>query len=329
MFRWGVLSTAKIGREQVIPAILDAQNGVLAAIASRDLARARALAQRFGAPEAFGSYEELLASNAVDGVYIPLPTSDHVEWAIKAAEAGKHVLVEKPLALKAQDIAPVIAARDRNGVLVSEAFMVTYHPQWLKVRELLRDGAVGRLRFVQGAFSYHNVDPQNMRNRPELGGGALPDIGVYPTVTTRFATGAEPVRVQASVQRDPSFGTDIHASVRADFGTFELSFYVSTQLSLRQTMAFHGDEGSIEVAAPFNAGIYDHHVVTLHDRDRSKSQLFRFSSARQYRLQVEAFALAAQGGDAAIFTLEESVLNQKVIDAIYRAGERDGNWEEV
>jgi predicted dehydrogenase len=329
MFRWGVLSTAKIGREQVIPAILESENGVLAAIASRDLHKAQTLASRFGAPKAFGSYEELLASNAVDGVYIPLPTSDHVEWAIKAANAGKHVLVEKPLALKAEDIAPVIAARDRNKVLVSEAFMVTYHPQWLKLRELLRDGTIGRLRFVQGAFSYYNVDPQNMRNRPELGGGALPDIGVYPTVTTRFVTGAEPVRVQASVQRDPSFGTDTHASVRADFGAFELSFYVSTQLSLRQTMVVHGDEGSIEVAAPFNAGLYDHDVVTLHNRDRSISQLFRFSGVRQYRLQAEAFVRAAQGSDAAIFTLEESVLNQRVIDATFRAGEKDGGWEEV
>ena len=209
MFRWGVLSTARIGREQVIPAIMNAGNGLLSAIASRDQAKARALADQFGAPHAFGSYEEMLASDAVDGVYIPLPTSQHIEWAVKAADAGKHVLVEKPLALKADDIGEVIAARDRNGVVVSEAFMVTYHPQWLKMRELVRGGAIGRLRHVQGAFSYYNVDPDNMRNRPELGGGALPDIGVYPTVATRFVTGAEPVRVQASVERDPGFGTDI------------------------------------------------------------------------------------------------------------------------
>lgn len=329
MFRWGVLSTAKIGREHVIPAILDAGNGVLAAIASRDAGKARALADRFGAPHAFGSYEELLASDAVDGVYIPLPTSQHVEWAVKAADAGKHVLVEKPLALRADDIGTVIAARERNRVLISEAFMVTYHPQWLKVRDLIRSGAIGRLRQVQGAFSYHNVDPRNMRNRPELGGGALPDIGVYPVVTTRFATGAEPARVQASITRSPDFGTDIHASVRADFAAFELSFYVSTQLSLRQTMAFHGDAGLIEIRAPFNAGIYEHHVVTLHDRDRGESQEFRFSGALQYRLQVEAFAHAATGGDVSVFTLEDSVRNQKVIDAIFRAGEKDGGWEMV
>ena len=205
MFRWGVLSTAKIGRDQVIPAIVEAENGVLAAIASRDIKKGRALAKRFGALHAFGSYEELLASDTVDGVYIPLPTSQHVEWAAKAAEAGKHVLVEKPLALDAKDIAPLIKLRNRKKVLISEAFMVTYHPQWLKVRELVRSGAIGKLRHVQGAFTYYNVDPKNMRNQLSLGGGALPDIGVYPTVSTRFVTGKEPKRVQATIERDKKF----------------------------------------------------------------------------------------------------------------------------
>src|SRR6185369_6208784 len=153
MFRWGVLSTAKIGRDLVIPAIVEADNGFLSAVASRDLKKAKALAERFGARHAFGSYEELLASDEVDGVYIPLPTSQHVEWTAKAAEAGKHVLVEKPLSLDAKAIPPLIRLRDRKKVLISEAFMVTYHPQWLKVRELVRSGAIGKLRHVQGAFT--------------------------------------------------------------------------------------------------------------------------------------------------------------------------------
>ncbi len=192
MFRWGILSTAKIGREQLIPAIVDAENGVLSAIASRDVKKARALAERFGAQHAFGSYEAMLASDKIDGVYIPLPTSQHVEWAEKAANAGKHVLVEKPLALDARDIGRLIKLRDKKKVLISEAFMVTYHPQWIKVRELVQSGAIGTLRYVQGAFTYFNVDPKNMRNILSLGGGALPDIGVYPTVSTRFVTGKEP-----------------------------------------------------------------------------------------------------------------------------------------
>ena len=328
MFRWGVLSTAKIGREQLLPAIADAGNGVLSAVASRDLAKARALADRFGAPHAFGSYDELLASDAVDGVYIPLPTSQHVEWTARAIEAGKHVLVEKPLALKAGDIAPLIDLRDRHKVLVCEAFMVVYHPQWIKVRDLIRSGAIGRLRHVQGAFSYYNVDPDNMRNKLDLGGGALPDIGVYPTVSTRFATGKEPVRVQATIERDKKFGTDIYSSIRADFGDFELSFYLSTQMAARQSMVFHGDKGFIEVASPFNAGLYDHHRIELHNQNHTQAEVFRFPGTQQYRLEVEAFARAASGGADRVFTLEESILNQKAIDAIFRAGDKEG-WETV
>ncbi|TGP24312.1 MULTISPECIES: Gfo/Idh/MocA family oxidoreductase [unclassified Mesorhizobium] len=328
MFRWGVLSTAKIGREQLLPAIVDSENGVLSAIASRDLSKASALADRFGARHAFGSYEELLASKEVDGVYIPLPTSQHVEWTAKAIEAGKHVLVEKPLALDARDIAPLIKLRDEKRVQVCEAFMVVYHPQWIKVRDLIAGGAIGRLRHVQGAFSYYNVDPNNMRNKLDLGGGALPDIGVYPTVSTRFSTGKEPLRVQATIERDKTFGTDIFSSIRADFGDFELSFYLSTQMAARQVMVFHGEKGFIEVFSPFNAGLYDHHRVELHNQNHTEAQVFRFPGTQQYRLECEAFVRAAQGGKERVFTLEESVLNQKVIDAIFRAGEKDG-WEPV
>ena len=328
MLRWGVLSTAKIGREHVIPAIVEAENSVLSAIASRDLARARALADRFGAPHAFGSYEEMLASDAIDAVYIPLPTSQHVEWAAKSAEAGKHVLVEKPLALRAADIEPLIALRERKRVLISEAFMVTYHPQWLKVRDLIGSGAIGRLRHVQGAFTYYNVDPANMRNILSLGGGALPDIGVYPTVTTRFATGREPDRVMATVERDRTFGTDVYSSVRADFGEFELSFYLSTQMANRQLMVFHGDAGFIEIRSPFNAGLYEHHRIELHNRGHTEATVYRFPGTQQYRLEIEAFARAAAGAGQPVFSLEDSIRNQRVIDAIFRAGE-SGGWEKV
>lgn len=332
MFRWGVLSTAKIAREQMLPALADSENGVVSAIASRDPERARALADRFGAPQAYGSYEELLNSNEVDGVYIPLPTSQHVEWSLKAAEAGKHVLCEKPIALHADEISALITARDDNKVLVSEAFMVNYHPQWTKVAELIADGAIGQLRHVAGVFCYNLMDPDNMRNRPELGGGGLPDIGVYPTVTTRIATGREPLRVQATVERDPNFGTDRYASIKADFGGFELSFYCATQMALRQHMVFHGETGFIEVPAPFNGGEYGHATVILHDQTHSGAQTFRFPGVRQYRLMAEAFARAARGKaletDRPIFSLENSELNQKLIDAIYRAGESSG-WVRV
>ncbi len=329
MLRWGILSTAKIGIEHVIPAVLSSNNSVITAIASRDLSRAQNVTKQFAVPTAFGSYEELLESDLVDAIYIPLVTSQHVEWSIKAANSGKHVLCEKPIALAAKEIDAIVEARDRNNVLVSEAFMVTYHSQWHKVRSLISEGAIGTLKHVQGAFTYFNQDADNMRNKPELGGGALPDIGVYPTVTTRFATGVEPIRVSATVERDANFGTDTYASCRADFGSFEMSMYVSTQMALRQEMAFHGDKGWIEMAAPFNAGLYDADVVTLHNGDHGETQSFRFAGVNQYQLQIEAFARAVRSGDnSEMFSLEDSIKNQKLIDAIYAAG-KSGNWEAV
>jgi len=328
MLRFGIISTAKIGRDAVVPAIQDAENCVVAAVASRDLARARDMADRFSAPHAFGSYEEMLASDKIDAVYIPLPTSQHIEWAIKAADAGKHVLCEKPIALKAGEIDGLIAARDRNRVIISEAFMVTYAPVWRKVRSLIAEGAIGKLRHVQGVFTYFNRDPGNMRNIPELGGGGLPDIGVYPTIGTRFSTGKEPLRIQAVTERDPEFGTDIYSSVKADFGDFELSFYISTQMANRQLMVFHGTEGFIEVKSPFNADRWGPEELELSNRGHNQSTIFRFQDSRQYRKQAEAFARAAKGEQEEIVTLENSKLNQKVIDAIYRASEKDG-WEPV
>ena len=328
MLRWGILSTAKIGIEHVIPALLIAENCTITAIASRDQSRAAAVASRFDIPNAFGSYEEMLDSDLIDAVYIPLLTSQHVEWSIKAANAGKHVLCEKPIALHASEIDGIIEARDRNKVLVSEAFMVTYHPQWHKVRELLAKGAIGTLRHVQAAFTYNNVDPKNMRNILAHGGGALPDIGVYPTVGTRFVTGCEPKSVSAKVMRNPTTGTDNYATWRADFGDFEMTSYVATEMALRQEIAFHGDEGWMELTAPFNAGLYDADTVIVHNKNHSEARQFRFAGVNQYQKQVEAFARAVAGSDEEIFTLENSVKNQKLIDAIYRAGE-SGVWEDV
>jgi predicted dehydrogenase len=330
MFRWGILSTAKIGREHVIPAIADSENGVVAAIASRDLAKAQALAARFGAPHAFGSYEAMLASDVIDGVYIPLITSEHVRWAVAAAEAGKHVLVEKPLAMHADEIAPLVDAEKRAGVLVSEAFMVTYHPQWWTVRDLVAKGAIGRLMHVQGAFTYNNGDqPENMRNIASLGGGALPDIGVYPTVTTRFVTGREPLRISATVRFEN--GVDVYSSVRNDFGDFELSYYLSMRMAARQVMVFHGDEGFIEVLEPFNAGLYGDPAVTLWDKGHKRGETFRFGGAKHYREMVEAFAAHVGGKPGKpVFRLSDSVANQRAIDAVFRAGQReDGGWERV
>ncbi len=328
MLKFGILSTAKIGREHLIPAIQRANNASLVAISSRKLAAAKKLATETGAPLAFGSYEEMLESDEIDAVYIPLPTSHHVEWAIKAANAGKHVLCEKPISLRAMDIKKIINARNKNKVIVSEAFMITYHPQWIKVRSLLAKGAIGTLRHIDASFTYFNTDSKNMRNRPELGGGALPDIGVYPTVAARFATGLEPSSVQALVDYDPKLRIDRYANVQADFPGFKMTFYVSTQLGNRQSMVFHGDKGFIELTAPFNSNLYEGDEVRVHNAGHTETKVFRYTGVNQYQLQIEAFARAASGKKQPLFSLEESALNQKVIDAIYKAG-KSKKWQAV
>lgn len=320
MLKFGIMSTAKIAREHVVPAIQQAEGACLEGIASRNAGRARKMAEHFNAPQSFGSYEEMLASPDIDAVYIPLPTSQHVEWAHKAIMAGKHVLVEKPLALKASEISKLIRARDKAGVVVSEAFMVTYHPQWLKVRELLKKGTIGTLRRIESSFTYFNMDASNMRNQVELGGGALPDIGVYPTVCARFATGMEPQSVSASVEFDPNFKTDRYASVQLEFEGVDMSFYISTQMANRQTMVFHGDKGFIELSAPFNSNLYEGDEVRVHNAKHNDTRTYRFTGLNQYRLEIEAFSRAVAGKKQPVFTLEESVLNQKVIDAIYKSG---------
>lgn len=332
MLRWGILSTAKIAREQMVPAIQLAKNACVSGIASRELGKAEAMAKRFSIPETYGSYEAMLASPTLDAIYIPLPSAHHVDWSIQAANAGKHVLCEKPIAMHASEIEGLIEARDRNQVLISEAFMVTYHPQWHKVRDLIAAGSIGTLKHVQASFTYYNTDPANMRNIVALGGGALPDIGVYPVVATRFATGSEPLKVSATVVRDRDFGTDTYSSGVIEFADFQLTMYVSTQLALRQSIAFHGDAGWIEVSAPFNAGLYDADRVTLHDAGHAETTHWRFAGVNQYQCQVEQFSEAVLTGkplDApAVFSLEDSEKNQRVIDALFRAGET-GGWETV
>jgi len=319
MVRFGIVSTANIGIAHVIPAIQNSSNCIVSAIASRDGKKARKVARQFGVPLSFGSYEELLASDEIDAVYIPLPTSQHVEWTLKAAAAGKHVLCEKPISLNAADIKSLIKARDKHNVVISEAFMVTYHPQWLKVRDLIARGSIGELRHVQASFTYYNVDANNMRNMVELGGGVIPDIAVYPVVTTRFATGAEPQKLQSKVDFDPKFKTDFYATVQAQFEGFDLSFYVSTQMALRQTIAFHGEKGFIELTAPFNSNLYAGDEVRLHNQAHSEVRSFSYTGVDQYQCQVEAFARACGGKKQTVFSLEESFANQRVIDAIYKS----------
>ncbi len=328
LFRFGILSTANIGINHVIPAMQASGNCVVSAIASREPKKAREVARTLGIPLSFGSYDDLLRSDDVDGIYIPLPTSQHVEWTLKAAAAGKHVLCEKPISLSSPDIKSLINARNEQRVLVSEAFMVTYHPQWLKVRELLKKEAIGKLRQVEASFSYYNVDPDNMRNNVKLGGGVIPDIAVYPIVATRFATSMEPKRLCSTIEFDPEFKTDRYATAQIQFESFDLSFYVSTQMALRQSIVFHGDKGFIELSAPFNSNLYEGDEVRLHNGDHTETKVYRYTGINQYQLQVDAFARAAGGHTQEYFSLEDSYANQRVIDAMYLSAKQSA-WVDV
>ena len=251
--KWGVLGVANIGAEKVIPAMQKGEVSTVAAIASRDIAKARAAAKRLGIGRAYGSYEELLADREIEAVYNPLPNELHVPWTLKALDAGKHVLCEKPIGLDAKEAQALIEARERAGKLVAEAFMVRFHPQWRRTRELVGSGAIGRVSAIQTFFSYHLLDPANVRNRPP-GGGGLYDIGCYAILTARYVFAAEPVRVVATLDRDPNFRTDRLVSAIVEFpGGRHLTFSAATQLSGHQRVTIGGDAGRIEVAIPFNA----------------------------------------------------------------------------
>jgi predicted dehydrogenase len=315
--RWGILGAAKIAREWLAPAIHLSARGSVAAVASRDAGRAAALAEPYGA-QVIEGYEALLGDPEIDAIYIALPNGQHVEWTEKCLDAGKHVLCEKPIALKAGEIDGLIRRRDATGLVAAEAFMVVHHPQWLRVRELLAEGAVGRLMHVQGAFSFFNDDPRNIRNQAELGGGALRDIGVYPSVSTRFVTGAEPERVRAEIDWD--MGIDATARVWAAFSEFTMDFYVSMRMAPRQEMTFHGDAGWLSVKAPFNAGAYGDEVIELRTAD-GRVVRERFPQADQYRAQIDAFNASVLEGVPYACTLEFSRGNQRMIDMIYAAME--------
>ncbi len=321
--RWGILGAAKIAREFVAPAIHLSNNGMLAAVASRDAERGEAFVAPFAGARVLTDYQALIDDPDIDAVYIPLPNHLHVEWTRRCLQAGKAVLCEKPIALEAAEIDALIAERDRAGVLAAEAFMVTHHPQWAHCRNLIAEGAIGKLHHIDGAFTYFNADPANIRNQLDLGGGALRDIGVYPVITARLVSGAEPQQVRAVIRTDPRDGTDTLSRVWCEFEDFALDFYVSTRLGLRQEMVFHGTDGWLRVAAPFNAGSYGEASVELGKPDGTR-HLQRYPRVDHYVLQAEAFARSVHEGVPYACTLEYSRANQRVIDAIFASGERDG-----
>jgi predicted dehydrogenase len=327
--RWGVLGAAKIAVEKVIPAMRRGRWSEVAGLASRDLDRARRAADELGVPKAYGSYEELLADPDIEAVYNPLPNHLHVPLSIKAAEAGKHVLCEKPIGLSVAEAKELIAARDRTGVRIQEAFMVRTHPQWLKTVELLRSGRVGDLRAVTCFFSYFNRDASNIRNRPEWGGGALMDIGCYAVNLSRFAFGEEPRRAFGLVERDPEWSVDRLTSAVLDFPKGHATFTCSTQLAPYQRMQFFGTRGRVEVERPFNSpNDRPTRLLIFDDSDAfAAAEVIELPACDQYTIQGDLFSRAVREGAETPLPLEDSVNNMAAIDAIFCSAET-GRWEE-
>lgn len=328
--RWGVLSTASIGVRKVLPAMQKGEYSSVVAIASRNLGKAKDTAAKLGIPTAYGSYEELIADRHVDAIYNPLPNQLHVPWTIKAAEAGKHVLCEKPISLTAAEAESLLRVRERTSVKIGEAFMIRSHPQWLRTRALIDEGRIGELRCVMGCFSYFNVDPANIRNHVESGGGALYDIGCYCIQASRYAFGAEPIRVVGCIDRDPKMRTDRLTSAILEFQGGQAIFTCGTQLVPYQRVQFLGTRGRIEIEIPFNAPIDRPTRIVVDEGDLFGADRVteEFPICDQYTLQGDQFSKAILEDTEVPVPLEEAIRNMKVIEAIFRSAE-SGLWEAI
>jgi predicted dehydrogenase len=327
--RWGVLSTANIGLKKVLPAMQQGRFTTVDAIASRELNKAKEAAAALNIPKVYGSYDELLADPDIDAIYNPLPNQFHVPWTAKAAEAGKHVLCEKPISLTVAEAKTLLAVRERTGVKIGEAFMIRSYTQWLRVGELLRSGRIGQLRSVAGFFSYYNDDPANIRNQVDCGGGALLDIGCYCIQAARYGFGQEPRRVIGLVERDPNFRTDRLTSALLDFGAAQAVFTCSTQLVPYQRVQFFGTKGRIEMEIPFNAPKDLPTRIFIDETGElfgSGVKTEAFPSADQYTMQGDAFSRAVLDDTEVPVPLEEAIANMAVIEAIFRSAETS-QWE--
>ncbi len=327
--RWGVLGAADIAVRKVIPAMQLGELSEVTAIASRDVEKARRAAGELGIAKAYGSYDELLADPEIDAVYNPLPNHLHVPWSVRAAEAGKHVLCEKPIGLTADDAAPLVEARDRAGVVVGEAFMVRTHPQWEGAVDLVRGGRIGEVLSIVGCFSYRNEDRQDIRNVAEYGGGGLLDIGCYLVNTSRLVFEREPVRVTGLVERDLETQTDVLTSGLMDFGGSHAIFTCSTRMVEYQRVQILGVTGRIEIEIPFNAPPDRPCRVFVDDGSDlfgAGVETIEYPVVDQYTVQGDRFSLAILDGTPPPVPLEDSLANMRVIDAIFRSG-RSGEWE--
>ena len=329
--RWGVLGASNFARKVSLPGMVSGPLTQVVALASRDIAKARAAAEALGIAKAYGSYEELLADPDIDIIYNPLPNHMHVEWTARAARAGKHVLCEKPIALDTKQAETLIAVQRETGKLISEGFMVRHHPQWRQAKAWIDSGRIGDLVSVQTAFCYFNRDAANIRNRKDVGGGALYDIGCYAVNTSRYLFGREPLRAVALIERDPDFGTDRLTSGLVDFGGGHLTFACSTQAVPYQRVNALGTRGRIEIEIPFNAPATAPCRIFLDDGSAlngSSAEVTAFPIVNQYHLQSEALSRAVRTGAGIENGIEVAVGNMRVIDALFRSAEH-GGWEKI
>ena len=316
--RWGILGASKFAREHMGPAIHAARGAVLSAVASRKPASVGPFQEFAAECRAIAGYEALSADRDIDAVYIPLPHNMHVEWTVKALHAGKHVLAEKPIAMQAEDFDNLIAARDATGRLAVEAYMIVHHPQWQRARQMVADGAIGRVIHITGGFSYDNSDdPQNIRNQAAMGGGGLRDIGVYVLGSARYVMGAELENISAKIRLESGF--DTFASMQGNMGEATYSAYVSTRMHPHQEMVFHGSEGVLRLTAPFNANIFGEARIELHQPNLGL-RVEKFPAANHYVQQVEAFGHSIRTGAAFPWTLEQARGTQEAIDKVLAIG---------
>jgi len=318
--RWGLLSTARINRALLPPLRASARNE-LTAVASRDMDRAKAYAEERNIPRVFGSYEEMLADPDVDVIYNPLPNSMHTEWTIKAAQAGKHVLCEKPLANTVEEVDAISAAANKAGVVVMEAFMYRHHPQTLKVKELVDSGAIGRLQVISGAFTFKISNEEDVRLNSSLGGGSIWDVGCYPISFARLIAGAEPVEVfgwqitgQASGV-DESFFGQLHFP-NGVYSQFDCGF----RTPQRAHLEIAGDEGSIMLTQPFTPRANVQIIQTNGD----KEQVIKIPDIDLYLGEVENMADAILDGHTPRMSLADSRSNVATIQALLRSAQ-EGN----
>lgn len=322
--RWGILGTAKIGREKVIPAMQAGKYCEIAAIASRNQETAKAEGKRLGIPVIYGSYQELLADPDIDAIYNPLPNHMHVEWSIKCLEAGKHVLCEKPVGISAAEATELLlAAKNFPDLKIMEAFMYRFHPQWQHAKKMVKEGMIGEPRTIQSFFSYYNTDPKNIRNQVEAGGGAMMDIGCYCVSLARFIFGQEPLRVSGRVEYDPVLKTDILASGILDFGKVSSTFTCSTQTVPYQRVNIFGTEARIEIEIPFNAPPDKPTRLWLHNKNGSEE--VTFDIVNQYTIQGDLFSEAIINNKPVPTPLEDAVNNMRTIEAVLESG-RTGLW---